>query len=633
MRLSFLFAVGATFLLAAGTSLVSARFAANAIERATEIGVRTALDTAAHEWAEVQASGLQVILSGEAPDEATRFNALTVAGDVVDAARVIDNFSIAPTKDLAPPRFSVEILRNDSGISIIGLVPTKSRTDDLLEQLHEIAGEDNVSDLMQNADYPVPDGWQDALDYAVVALEKLPRSKISVSAGQVLVDAISDSSEAKTRLERQLDRAAPAGLRLALDIDAPRPVISPFTLRYTIDENGNRFDACSADTVASSKRILAAAARAGGTGSQPCTIGMGVPSPNWATAAELSIAALAELGRGSVTMSNADITLAAAQGTDESHFDRIIGELETDLPEVFALHAILPPPKDEDQAGPPEFVATLSPEGLVQLRGRLSDANLRQMVDSYAKARFGSDAVYTGTRMAENLPADWAVRVLAGVEALSFMHNGAVTVTPTDLNLRGVTQRENANADISRLLSTKLGEAETFSLDLTYQAPPEPKDKPTEPEECIALIKAEQEASKITFEPGSATIAETSLGTMNDIADILKRCGPIRLEIQGHTDSQGRETMNQQLSQARAQSVLNELRARRVPTASFSAVGYGETRPIKSNDSEAGREANRRIEFWLIEPVKSTPEGDSALEQMAKGAGSDTQTQTDGENN
>lgn len=631
MRLSFLFAVGTTFALAAGSSLVSAWFAANAIERATEIGVRTALDTAAHEWAEVHASGLQVILSGEAPDEATRFNALTVAGDVVDAARIIDRFSITPTKDLAPPRFSVEILRNDSGISIIGLVPAKSQTINLLDKLNHIAGKENVSDLMQTADYPVPDGWEDAVAYSLVALETLPRSKISVSAGQVLVDAIADSEDAKTRLEHQLDRVAPAGLRLALDIDAPRPVITPFTLRYIIDENGARFDACSADTEATSSRILAAANLAGSQDAQTCAIGMGVPSPNWGKAAELSISALAELGAGTVTMSNADITLAAAQGTDAAHFDRVVGELETDLPDVFALHAILPPPEDEDEAGPPEFVGTLSSEGLVQLRGRITDDTLREMIDSYARARFGSESVYTGTRATENLPADWAVRVLAGIEALSYLHHGAVTVTPTGLTLRGTTQRENANADISRLLSQKLGEAETFALELKYQAPPEPKDKPLEPKECVALIKAEQDATKITFEPGSATITESSLGTMNDIADILKRCGPIRLEIQGHTDSQGRESMNQQLSQARAQSVLNELRARRVLTASYTAVGYGEDRPIQSNDTGEGREANRRIEFWLVEPEDSTPEGNNPLDELA---GDDTNdTQPDGENN
>lgn len=620
MRLSFVFAVGLTFLLAAGLSLVTARFAATAVEEASEIDVRLSLDRAAHGWAEVQANGLQVILSGTAPDEATRFNALTVVGDVVDAARIIDGMEIAPTADLAPPTFSIEILRNDSGISIIGLIPLLTDRDDLVEQLHGLVGEDQVADLLQTADYPVPDGWDDALQFSVVALGKLPRSKISVTAGEVLVDAISDSPEARKQLEAALTQAAPPGLRMALDIAAPRPVITPFTLRFLINEAGGHFDACSADTTEASERILAAARAAGATGDVKCTVGMGVPSPKWSKAAVLGIEAMAKLGAGDITFSDADITLVAVQGTEPALFDRVAGELEAALPDVFALHAVLPVPETDSSAGPPEFTGTLSPEGLVQLRGRVSDPQIRDVVDSFARARFGSNEVYTATRVASDLPADWAMRVLAGVEVLSQLRQGVVTVTPDDLVLRGVSYHKDAKAEMSRLLSDKLGEAEKFSLEVAYQEPPEDPDEPIDPQQCIVRIKEIQDTSKIAFEPGSATIAEASLGTMNRIVDVLKACGSIRLEIQGHTDSQGREEMNQQLSQARAQSVLNELRALRVPTASYVAVGYGETRPISPNDTEDGREDNRRIEFWLIEPRESIPEEASPLEELAEQA-------------
>jgi OOP family OmpA-OmpF porin len=73
------------------------------------------------------------------------------------------------------------------------------------------------------------------------------------------------------------------------------------------------------------------------------------------------------------------------------------------------------------------------------------------------------------------------------------------------------------------------------------------------------------------------------------------------LEIGGHTDSQGREQMNLNLSQARANAVLFELQRRRILTKNIVAKGYGETRPIASNDTEQGREQNRRIEFKQID--------------------------------
>ncbi|WP_164659357.1 OmpA family protein [Tropicibacter sp. Alg240-R139] len=622
MRLPLSIVVALTFALAAGLCLVAASFAVTTVEENSEIVVRRALDRNSHDWAEVQANGLRIIVTGTAKDEATRFNALTVVGDEVDPSRVIDEMQIAPSADLAPPRFSAEILRNTSGISIIGLIPTQSDRDEIVAELNSLAGEDNVTDLLETADYDVPGGWIDAMGFSLKALSMLPRSKVSVAAGQVTITAISDSAEAKQQLEDALNRAAPPGLRIGIDIAAPRPVITPFTMRFLIDEAGARFDACSAQDRIAQSRILAAARTAGIEGSPICTIGMGVPSPKWARASELSIGALAELGQGTVTIADADITLVAAQGTDQGRFDRVVGELEAELPEVFALHAVLPAPELADTAGPPEFTATLSPEGLVQLRGRLNDDNLRHMVDSYAKAAFGTDAVYTAARVVPDLPATWPVRVLAGLEALSMLTNGALTVTPDNVMLSGVSQQEDASARIAGVLSDKLGQAQTYDLSVTYRAPPEPEDKAPDPEVCEAEIALIQEAGKIAFEPGSATIAASSLDTMNRIADILDACGQIRLEIQGHTDSQGREEMNQQLSQARAQSVLNELRSRRILTSSYVAIGYGESQPIADNKTEDGREANRRIEFRLIRP-ETSEEGASTLDAIAEEAPSE----------
>lgn len=616
MRLSSLLMVFGTFFCAALLSLVTANMSVKLIEDSSEIGVRNALDSSDMTWAEVQADGLQVTLAGIAPTEAVRFAALSTAGTVVDAARVIDNMEVQAIADIAPPRFSAEILRNDAGLSIIGLMPNSTDRDEVLDRISAISGRAPVTELIESADYPAPDGWEDALGFALTAMERLPRAKVSVEAGRVAITAITDSAEEKARLEQQLRRASPPGLRVSMEIAAPRPVITPFTLRLVKDEVSTRFDACSADTEATRNQILTAAREAGMEGNGQCTVGMGVPSPNWGRAVQQSIAALNELGGGSVTFSDADVTLVAAEGTPQADFDRIVGELENRLPDVFALFAKLPETVDPNQ-GPPEFVATLSPEGLVQLRGRLSDDNLRNLADSYAKAAFGSDKVYTATRLVDDLPGTWPVRVLTGLEALAQLSNGAVTVTPDLLTISGNTGNPQASTNIASLLAAKLGEAETFEISVTYQEKLDPVASIPTPDECEAEIAAIVSTSKINFEPGSATIDASTLGVMDDIAEVLTVCGDLRLEIQGHTDSQGGEDMNLNLSQARAQSVLNELRARRVLTSSFNAKGYGETKPIADNNTEEGREANRRIEFKLIRPAPSQPEGETTLETIA----------------
>ena len=614
MRLSSLFTIVAVFFVAAVLSLLAARFAVTAIEDGSRTAVLEELDSESLTWAEVDANGLQVFLAGTAPSEAMRFKALTVAGKVVDAARVIDQMLVEDNSRIAPPRFSIEILRNDSGISLIGLVPASTDRADLVAEIADQTDEDEVTDLLEAADYPQPDTWQAAVDYAVQSLSNLPRAKISVDARRVMITAMADSEQDKRRIETELARRVPDGVRLGLEISSPRPVITPFTLRFLIEGGRPRFDACSADTEDARDRILRAAGEVGLTGRVNCTIGLGVPSPKWARAVEQSIAALGRLGGGSVTFSDADISLVAAEGTPQAAFDDVVGQLETSLPEVFALHAVLPQPEDETQVIP-EFVATLSPEGLVQIRGRVDSDVTRETVNSFAKARFASDAVHSTARVAEDLPKDWSLRVLTGLETLSYLSNGAVIVKPGELSVSGNTGREDASALIAGFLSDKLGERNQFSIDVTYKEELDPVASIPTPEECEARIAEVQADNKINFEPGSANIDPNGAAIMDEIAEILKECGEIRIEIQGHTDSQGREVMNEQLSQSRARAVLNELRLRRVLTSSFTAKGYGESDPIADNGTEEGREANRRIEFKLIRPEPIEPQ-ETTLESL-----------------
>jgi OOP family OmpA-OmpF porin len=616
MRLSSYLPVALAFLAALGLAVLAASYSVTLIEDRSELGVRTALDREGLTWAEVTSDGLQVTLLGTAPTEAKRFKAISTAGTVVDATRVIDEMNVKSQAGIAPPRFSVEILRNDAGVSAIGLVPASEDRAALNTRFERLAGDNDYADLLESADYPVPDRWDDAMAFAVSALEQLPRAKVSVEAGHVTITAMAESGQDKIDLERSLRRAAPPDLQVSLDVTAPRPVLTPFTLRFVHDADGIRFDACSADTESARDQILEAAAKAGLAGSARCTVGMGVPTPRWADAAKLAIDAVARLGGGSVTFSDADVALLAPEGTKQAMFDEVVGELENSLPDVFALKAVLPE-ADDPSAGPPDFVATLSPEGLVQLRGRISDAATRDLATSFAQSLFGTASVHTSARLDDDLPDDWSTRVLTGLDALGNLSHGALIVTPDSISVSGSTGDSQANARIAQLLADKLGEAQQFDIQVVYEEELDPVASLPTPEECETEIGEITKARKINFEPGSATIDPNTLGIIDDIAEILKQCGDLKLEIQGHTDSQGRESMNLELSQERAQSVLNELRARRVLTANFTAKGYGEEQPIADNKTEEGREANRRIEFRLIRPKPLTPEPQSTLDSVA----------------
>jgi len=106
------------------------------------------------------------------------------------------------------------------------------------------------------------------------------------------------------------------------------------------------------------------------------------------------------------------------------------------------------------------------------------------------------------------------------------------------------------------------------------------------------------------------------------LAQALKNCTAVKIEIGGHTDAQGSVQGNLALSQARAEAVLMALLNQQVDVSGMRAVGYGESVPIADNATEAGRETNRRIEFTLINPATgalSSPKPEAVVETSSDG--------------
>jgi OOP family OmpA-OmpF porin len=603
---SGLLASGA-FVAAAGVAVLIAWGAAVLVEGISARAVKTRLLTEGITFAQVEADGLQIHLLGTAPNEAARYRVVNLVGGLIDSARIRDRMDVTPVKAVEAPRFSVEMLRNDDGIPL--------------------------SDMIETADYPAPKGWDAALAFGMEALKLLPRSKISVAADQVAITAIAGSDTEKRTLETQLDAAKPEGLQVKIDISAPRPVLTPFTLRFVKDADGARFDACSADTEAARTKILMAAGVAGAIGRTTCTVGLGVPTPRWADAVTAGIDAVAQLQSATLTFSDADVTLLAGADVSQSDFDRVVGDLEAALPDVFSVKAELEKKPEGGVAGPAEFTATLAAKThRVELRGRLTDEMLRKAVDSFARAEFGSGNIYLATRMDPELPDGWPVRVLAGLQALAELDNGSLVVRADTVQIKGVTGSQSAKVRISQILSEKLGQGQTFKVDVRYDKELDPLAGVPTPQECARDVNDVLARQKITFTPGSAEIDSKAGAVMTALADVLKDCPGVKMEVAGHTDSQGSEEGNRALSQARAESVILALQGRQVDVSGLLAKGYGEAVPLGENETDAGRESNRRIEFTLIGADRPVSADEAKAAEVAgasdAGAGADFSNDT-----
>jgi len=113
----------------------------------------------------------------------------------------------------------------------------------------------------------------------------------------------------------------------------------------------------------------------------------------------------------------------------------------------------------------------------------------------------------------------------------------------------------------------------------------------------IALILEE---SMVEFDFNQATLKPSSYQVLNLLSDALINFPEYRIVIIGHTDSEGTEEYNEQLSSNRAKSVLQYMKSRSVSAHRMTSIGYGETKPRDSNDTPEGRTKNRRVEYELI---------------------------------
>jgi outer membrane protein OmpA-like peptidoglycan-associated protein len=108
--------------------------------------------------------------------------------------------------------------------------------------------------------------------------------------------------------------------------------------------------------------------------------------------------------------------------------------------------------------------------------------------------------------------------------------------------------------------------------------------------------------SQTAFETNSAGIKPGFHSTMDKLADVVVRYGKTTLTVVGHTDDVGSNAYNQSLSERRALSVAQYLESKRVDSLRLATAGKGETQPRSTNNTEAGRQENRRVEIY-VEPV------------------------------
>ncbi len=106
--------------------------------------------------------------------------------------------------------------------------------------------------------------------------------------------------------------------------------------------------------------------------------------------------------------------------------------------------------------------------------------------------------------------------------------------------------------------------------------------------------------SDVLFDSGSAALKPGAYQEINRVSQVLTQYPETRIMIAGHTDSDGSETFNQNLSVQRAEAVRNALVSQGVSASRLTIAGFGESQPIADNNTEAGKQLNRRVVVTIV---------------------------------
>lgn len=199
------------------------------------------------------------------------------------------------------------------------------------------------------------------------------------------------------------------------------------------------------------------------------------------------------------------------------------------------------------------------------------------------------------------LAAGMAVGGLSGCASLNNKERGAIIGTGAGAAIGGAIGSRNGGTAKGAIIGAAVGGAAGAIIghQMDQQAKELDQNIPG------AVVERVGEGIQVTFESGllydfnSAEVKATARQNLQSLAASLDRYPDTQLLIAGHTDSVGTDSYNQQLSERRARAAADYLVSQGVSAARLRTVGMGESEPVDTNDSEAGRARNRRVEIAI----------------------------------
>jgi OmpA-OmpF porin, OOP family len=416
----------------------------------------------------------------------------------------------------------------------------------------------------------------------------LDKSRIAV-AGRDVTFAADAFSEAGRHSAVASVEAVP-GVRLVNDETRLIPEARPFV--WTAERDVVRVTLSGSSPLPSSKARLLEAARAalGGVEVVDQTNLAGGAPPRFDNAALLLIDQVGKLKDGNITIADNKVSLSGM--ARELGGREAIASALKNLPEGFSVAS------NEVRAPPYIFQAYKDPVAVtLTLTGYVPDNRVHGAIVAAAGRKFFNEKVVDNLKDSVGAPSGFASAVVPALGALSRLSTGTLVVSDREVDLSGDSFYETAPAQIRSNLTRDFPKGWQLKADISVK----PAAAPVDATVCQQLFSELLAKGTIRFESGRSTLDPDSSGLLDRLVETALRCPTTNVEIAGHTDTDGENASNQALSERRAQAVVDYLVKAGLPAGRFTAMGYGSTQPVATNETDQGKAQNRRIEFSVRE--------------------------------
>lgn len=595
-------------------------------------------------WAKVSVVGRDVSVQGRAPSEADRTR-LIQSIDLLRGVRLVDN-----AIDLLPRNtpYDWRIGRNGTTVDLSGAVPSEANRQSLTSLFKTIFPAAKFTDsavLAVGAPTELPSMQKFALD----VLARLSSGSASASDSTLRLEGIAASPEDYAALQGLIN-ALPNGIALSGNTIVP-PTITPYV--FSARKAGDALTLGGFVPSIAARTALLDETRAKFPKwaiADGLRFGLAAQTPsNWAAAHASAVGFLNRLREGTLNIEDGKLTISGvAAGAFEreqiladlaklpgglslarasitlaepSPIDNLLPPVPPAASPLFAdvkitppapppappieqLFPPLPPPAEplfsDIQLTPatPPVVVTPAPAPSVWLAERgsrkLTISGVSLPVLRQAAARlFVADEILDGTGAGPALADPITNAALLGLDYLARLEEGTLKADASGVSLNGrapsLTVRSEILAAIANLPAPQIVATITGPA-VTASAPVHP---------CQSDIDRTSQVGLVTFTVGKAILSSSSVGRLQAILEVLNHCPQAQAEISGHTDDQGDPDENLELSMERAQAVADWLIKSGVSANRLKAVGFGQTKPVASNETREGRAQNRRIDFKL----------------------------------